>query len=50
MGSDLAQLKSLSMDHRLRRLVNTLIIEDDCAKLDPWTIGAIPKVDSSHHA
>jgi hypothetical protein len=50
MGSDLAQLKSLSMDDRLRRLVDTLVIEDDCAKLDPWTIRAIPQVDSSHQA
>jgi hypothetical protein len=49
MGFDLAQLKSLSMDDRLSRLVNTLVIEDDCTKLDPWTIGGIPKVDSSHH-
>jgi hypothetical protein len=50
IGSDLAQLKSLSMDDRLRRLVNTLVIEDDCTKLDPWTIGDVPKIDSSHHA
>jgi hypothetical protein len=50
MDFDLVQLQSLSMDDRLRHLMNTLVIEDDCAKLDPWTIGAVPKVDSSHHA
>lgn len=49
MGSDLAQLKSLSMDDRLRRLVTTLVVEDDCVKLDPWTTGVPPDLDSPHH-
>jgi hypothetical protein len=50
MGFDLVQLKSLSMDDLLRRLVDTLVIEDDCTKLDPWITRAVPQVDSKHHA
>lgn len=50
MGSGLAQLKSLGKNDRLCRIVKTLVIEDDCAKLDPWVIGDVPEVDSSHHA
>jgi hypothetical protein len=46
MGSSLAQLKSLSEDGRLRRLVKSLVIEDDCEKLDPWMTGDLPQVDS----
>lgn len=49
VGSDLAQLKSLSEDNRLRHLVDTLVIEDDCAKLDPWMTGDVPEVDTPHH-
>jgi hypothetical protein len=49
MGFDLAQLQSLSIDDRLSRLVKTLVIEDDCTKPDPWTIGGIPKVDLLYH-
>lgn len=47
MGSSLARLRSLSKDDRLRRLVKTLVIEDDCEKLDPWMIGDFPQVDES---
>jgi hypothetical protein len=46
MGSSLAHLKALSKDDRLRRLVRTLVIQDDCEKLDPYMIGDFPQVDS----
>jgi hypothetical protein len=46
MGSSLAHLKSLSKDDRLRRLVRTLVIQDDCEKLDPYMTGDFPQVDS----
>jgi hypothetical protein len=46
MGSSLTRLKSLSKDDRLRRLVKTLVIEDDCEKLDPWMTGDFPQVDA----
>lgn len=46
IGPSLAQLKSLSKNNRLRRLVKTLVIEDDCEKLDPYMTGDFPQVDS----
>jgi hypothetical protein len=46
IGSSLARLKSLSKDDRLRRLVKTLVIEDDCERLDPWMTGDFPQVNA----
>lgn len=45
MGSDLAMLQSLSNDKHLRHLVETIIIKDDCEKLDPWVASEFPSED-----
>jgi hypothetical protein len=49
IGSDLDKLQSLSEDRRLRSLVKRLVIEDDSAKLDAWSIGTIPSVNSTYN-
>lgn len=49
IGSDLDRLRLLCEDHHLRGLVKSLIIEDDSAQLDAWTIGTIPSVDSTYN-
>lgn len=42
-------MQLLSEDHHLRGLVKSLIIEDDSAQLDAWTIGTVPTVDSTYN-
>ena len=49
IGSDLDRLRFLSEDHHLCGLVKTLIIEDDSAQMDAWTIGTIPSADSTYN-
>jgi hypothetical protein len=49
VGSDLEQLKSLATDDHLRSLVETLIIEDECQRVDPWEKYEIPSLDSARH-
>jgi hypothetical protein len=49
VGSDLEQLESLATDDHLRSLVKTLIIEDDCQRVDPWEKYEIPSLDSARH-
>jgi hypothetical protein len=49
IGSDLEQLISLATDDHLRALVETLIIEDDCQRVDPWDKYEIPSLDSAYN-
>jgi hypothetical protein len=49
IGSDLDKLQSLSEDRHIRGVLKKLIIEDDSAKLDAWTIGAIPSPDLTYN-
>lgn len=48
MGSDFERLRSISEDKYLRTIVETLIIEDDCEKLDPWAKSELPSLDLSY--
>lgn len=48
MGSDLENLRSISKDKYLRNALETLIIEDDCEKLDPWAKSELPSLDLSY--
>jgi len=49
IGEDLSKLQSLSEDQHLRGLVKRLVIEDDPAKLDAWTVATIPSVDLTYN-
>jgi hypothetical protein len=49
VGSDLDQLKSLATDDHLRTLVKTLIIEDDCQRVDPWEKYEILSLGCARH-
>jgi hypothetical protein len=35
MHSDSEKLRSMSMDDRLRAVLETIVIQDDCENLDP---------------
>lgn len=48
MGSDLAMLKSLSKDNHLCHCVETINIQDDCDKLDPWIASEFLYEDASY--
>ena len=48
LGSDLEKLKSLSAEPRIRTLIETLIIQDDCDTLDPFSVPNLPSPDSTH--
>ena len=49
IGSDRERLQLLSEDHHLCGLVKTLIVEDDSAQMDAWTIGTIPSADLTYN-
>lgn len=48
MRSDLQKLRAISMDDFLCTLLETIIIEDDCKKLDPWTFSEFPPTNASY--
>jgi hypothetical protein len=49
MGSDLEKLESLSTNRRLRGLVETLVVRDECNAVDPFTVPELPSLDSTYH-
>jgi hypothetical protein len=49
MGSDLDKLESLSTNRRLRSLVETLVVRDECNAVDPFTVPELPSMDSTYH-
>ena len=48
MGSDLEKLKSLATEPRIRTLIETLVIQDECNTLDPFSVPKLPSPDSMY--
>jgi hypothetical protein len=44
MGSDLEKLQSIAEDPHLSKLVETIIIHDDCENLDPYATRILPTI------
>jgi hypothetical protein len=44
MGSDLEDLQSIAEDPHLSKLLETMIIHDDCENLDPWATRLLPTI------
>jgi hypothetical protein len=49
MGSDLERLLSLSKEPHLRDLLDTLIIQDSCESLDPWSSSELPRTGYTYN-
>lgn len=48
LGSDLEKLKSVSTEPRIRNLIETLIIQDECNVLDPFAVPELPSPESTY--
>lgn len=48
MGSDIVKLKSISADSRIRQLISTIIIEDECRLVDPFAAPELPSLESTY--
>jgi hypothetical protein len=48
MGKDLEKLKSVSTEPRIRTLIETLIVQDECNTLDPFAVPGLPSPDSTY--
>jgi len=48
LESDLEKLKSVSGEPRIRDLIETLIIQDECNVLDPFAVPELPSPDSTY--
>ena len=44
MGPDLENLQSIAEDPHLSKLLETIVIHDDCENLDPWATRLLPTI------
>ena len=48
LGSDLERLELMSDDSRIRALIETLVIQDECNALDPFAVPELPTPGSTY--